>query len=66
MDSAWCIQQRVAKIILLAKSLSGEEVERLLIETLSTTLGISSTHVIAAIRDRAAGNSAAMHTVKVL
>ena len=51
VDSAWCIEQRVAKLILLAKSLSGEEVERLLIETLSTTLGISSTLVIAAIRD---------------
>ena len=53
VDDQWCIQQRVVSLVLLAKSLAGEEVARLLIETLSTKLGIASANVIAATRDRA-------------
>ena len=66
VDDQRNIQQRVVGLMLLAKSLAGEEVARLLIETLSTKLGIASTHIIAAIRDRASVNSVAMHTIKVV
>ena len=66
VDDQWCIQQRVVSLVLLAKSLAGEEVARLLIETLSTKLGIASANVIAATRDRASVNSVAMRTIKVV
>ena len=66
VDDQWCIQQRVVSLMLLAKSLAGEEVARLLIETLSTKLGIASANVIAATRDRASVNSVAMRTIKVV
>ena len=52
--------------MLLAKSLAGEEVVRPLIKTLSTKLGIASTHIVVAIHDRASVNSVAMCTIKVL
>ena len=60
------IVKRVGRLMLLAKSLTGEEVARLLIQALSTELGISSQLIIAAMRDRASVNSVAMCTVSVL
>ena len=41
IDDEWCIQQRVARLMLLAKSMVGEEVVRQLIVCLSTELGIT-------------------------
>ena len=41
----WTVVQRVSRLMLLAKSVTGEEVARLLVETLSTQLGIAS-HLI--------------------
>ena len=41
VDDSWNINQRVVRLMLLAKSLTGEEVARQLITTLSTDLGIS-------------------------
>ena len=58
--------QKVAQLLLLSKSLSGEEVARLLVDVLSTKLGVSTTNVVAAMRDRASVNSVAMRTVCVL
>ena len=52
--------------LLLSKSLSGEEVARLLVDVLSTKLGVLTTNVVAATRDRASVNSLAMRTVCVL
>ena len=42
IDDEWCIQQRVARLMLLAKSMVGEEVARQLVVCLSTELGITS------------------------
>ena len=42
LDDTWCLQQRVAKLHLLAKSMTGEELARELIVTLSTELAIKS------------------------
>ena len=66
VDSQWKIQQRLVRLMLLAKSMTGEEVARELIVVLSTGLGIGPNKLIAAMRDRAAVNGAAMRTVKVL
>ena len=52
------IKQRLASIKLLKKSMTGEELARLLITTLSTSLGTESNLLIAATRDRASVNVA--------
>ena len=57
--------QKVAQL-LLSKSLSGEEVARLLVHVLSTKLGVLTMNVVAAMQDRASVNSVAMRTVCVL
>ena len=46
----WKIKQKVARSMLLAKSMTGEEVARQIIMALSTELGIPSHLVVAAMR----------------
>ncbi len=60
VDNQWNIQQRAVRLILLAKSLTGEEVARQLIVCLSTELGIGSNLFVAAMRDRASVNNVAL------
>ena len=62
----WVINQSVCRLMLLAKSMSGEEVARQIIMTLSTELGIASSLVVAAMRDRASTNEVAMRTVSIV
>ena len=50
-DENFAVQQRVVRIHMLAKSLSGEEIAREIIATLSTELGIKPTRLLAAMRD---------------
>ena len=66
VDKEFVIQQRVCRLMLLAKSITGEEVARQLIVALSTELSIASNLVIAAMRDRASVNNVAMRTISVL
>ena len=66
IDDEWCIQERLVRIQLLTKPLCGDELAREVINILSTTYGIKSTNLIAAIRDGASVNGAAMRTVKVV
>ena len=66
MDDNWCILQRLCRLMLLQKSLTGEEVARHVVSTISTEFGISSSYVIAAARDRASVNDVAMHTISVI
>ena len=66
MDDNWCIQQRVCRLMLLEKSLTGEEVARQIVSTISTELGTPSSCVIASARDRASVNDVAMRTVGVV
>ena len=66
VDTEWVVCQKVSQLLLLSKSLSGEEVARLLVDVLSTKLGVLTTNVVAAMRDGASVNSVAMHTVCVL
>lgn len=60
------IQQHVCRMMLLAKSMTGEEVACQIITALSTDLGIPSNLVLAAMRDRAPVNDVAMRTVTVI
>ena len=56
----WSIQQRFIRFQLLAKSLTGEEIARVLINSLSTQYSIESGLIIAAMRDCASCNGVAM------
>ena len=51
VDNQWQIKQRLVRLMLLAKSLTGEEVARQLIVILSTELGVKSDRLVAAMRD---------------
>ena len=53
-------------MLLLAHSMTGEEIARELINTLSVHYGISSDLLLAAMHDRASTNNVAMRTVKVV
>ena len=66
IDSDWSIQQRLVRVQTLAKSMRGEELARELIETLSVRLSISSTRLLAAMRDRASVNGVALRTLKIV
>ena len=66
MSSDWVINQNVCRLMLLEKSMSGEEVARQIITVLSTELGIPSNLLVAAMRDRASLNSVAMRTVSIV
>ena len=66
VDGQWQLQQCLVRLMLLSKSMTGEEIARELIVVFSTGLGIGLKMLIAAMRDRAAVNGAAMGTVKVL
>ncbi len=60
------IKQRLVCLKLLSKSMTGEEQAREIISTLSTSYIISSSQLVAAMRDRASVNNVAMSTVKLL
>ena len=67
IDDNWCIQQRLCRLMLLQKSLTGEEVVHQIVSTISTEFGISSSCVIAAARDRASVNDVvAMRTIGII
>ena len=62
----WLIKQDVCRLMLLAKSMTGEEVARQIIVVLSTELGIPSHLLVGAMRDRASVNEVAMRTVRIV
>ena len=62
----WRIEQRLIRMQLLAKSLTGEEIARELISVLQALYEISVGGLLAAMHDRASNNTVAMSTVKVL
>ena len=66
VDDQWTIQQRVVRLMLLAKSVNGEELAREIISILSTQLQIQHHLLVASMRDRASVNNVAMQTVRVL
>ena len=66
IDGDWCVQQRIVRIQMLSKSLSGEEVARELISVLLVSYGVRSSNLLVSMRDRASVNNVAMHTLKVV
>ena len=66
ITSDWKIQQRLVRLQLLAQSMSGEEVARELITTLSVHYSVSSNSLLDTMRDRASVNDVALRTLKVI
>ena len=66
VSSEWKIEQRLVRLQLLAQSMSGEEVARELIATLSVSYSINPTSLLATMHDRAAVNNVALRTLKVV
>ena len=66
VDESFVIQQRLVHLQLLAKSMTGEEIAREIINSLSVQYNISSKIVVAMMHDRAACNGVALRTLKVV
>ena len=56
----WSIKQKLVRLSMLAKSLSGEEIAREILTVLSSQLGIPSGNLLAKMRDRASVNNVAV------
>ena len=65
-EIGWIIKQKLVRLSMLAKSLSGEEVAREILSVLSTELGISGSSLLAMMRDRASIKSVAMRTIRIM
>ena len=66
VDDDWHIQQKVVKLLLVDKSMTGEELTRELLLRLSTELRVTANHLLASMRDRASVNNVAMQTLKII
>ena len=66
VDDNWKIQQRLVCFLLLAHSVTGEEVARELLTVLSTELGITSQYLLATMWDRASVSNVAVRTLQVM
>ena len=66
VSDSWSIEQRLIKIQLLAKALTGEEIARELISILGAQYGIIANEIVAIMRDRASVNNVAFRTLKIL
>ena len=64
LDNAWNIQQRLVRLQTLAKSLKAEEIAQCLIKALAVDFCILPTNLLAAMKDGAAVNQAALRQVK--
>ena len=62
VDSKWKLQQRLVRLQLLAKSMTGEEIACELVNVLSVQYGISSDFLLSTMRDRASVNNVALRT----
>ena len=63
VDNDWIIKQRVCRLMLLAKSITGEEVAWQLITVVATELSIAPNM---AMHDRASVNDVAMRTISII
>ena len=62
----WKLRQRLVQVKIIAKSMTGEELARELIDTLSTNYSVSSSQLLAVMRDRCSVNNVALRTLKVV
>ena len=60
------IHQRLVRLQMLTKSLTGEEIARELITVLSVSYGIHPNNLLGAMRDRASTNNVAMRTLMIV
>ena len=60
------IQQRLLRVQMIAKSMTGEELARELISVLSINYSVSPNTPLSAMRDRASVNNVALRTLKVV
>lgn len=61
----WKIEQRLVRLVLLAKSVNGDELAREILTILSTELGVASGKLLACMRDGASVNEKAMNTLLI-
>ena len=66
MTDDWQIQHRLVRLLMLAESLSGEEVAREVIQVLQVDYKVGARALLGCMRDRASVNNVAMVTVKVI
>ena len=60
------IQQRLVRLQMLTKRMSGEEIAWEIFSTVSTEYGVTSERLLAAMHDRASTNNVAMRTISIL
>ena len=65
VDNDWVIKQCVCRLMLLAKSITGEEVARQLIAVVATELSLAPNMVLAARHDHASVNDVAIRTISI-
>ena len=66
VDDSRVIQQRLICLKMLEKSMTGEEIAQVVIDTLSREYNIPPTCLLACMRDRASVNNVAVRFIKVL
>ena len=60
VDDGWKINQKLVRLQMVVKSLTGEELARELISVLSVNYGIATQHLLAAMKDCASVNEVAV------
>ena len=66
VDDGWNINQRLVRLQVVVKSLTGEELARELISVLSVQYSIGTQQLLAAMKDRASVNETALRTLKII
>ena len=64
VDSQWNVQQRLVRLQVLAKSLKAEELAQCLIQALAVEYAIQPSALLAAMKDGASVNQAALQQVR--
>ena len=66
VDSKWELQQCLVHLQLHAKSMTGEEIARELVNVLSVQYSISSDFLLSTMRDCASVNNVTLRTLRVI
>ena len=62
----WEIKQRLIRLQLLVKTMTGEEIAREIVHAISAEYSVTGNRLLACMRDRASANGVAMRTIKIL
>ena len=63
---SWEVKQQLVRLQLLTKTMTGEEIAREIVHTVSTEYGVTGNRLLANMSDRVSANGVAMCTIKVL